>query len=105
MAMNSGVLTVSDTLDVHAFPVDAQNALESGNVPSSSVRDEAIRARLADVAQQEVRRRRLLEILRRPTPAWNPDDHPDIDAAGGAAEWVRKLRSEAERGFERRTRN
>jgi hypothetical protein len=64
--------------------------------------DDAIRARLADTARQEENRRRLREILRKPTPAWNPDDHPDIEAAGGAAAWVRKLRSEAELGFRRR---
>lgn len=80
--MNSGILTVSDTLDVRPFPVDVQNALGSENAPSSSVRDDAIRARLADVARQEEKRRRLLAFLERETPAWNPDDHPDIDAAG-----------------------
>jgi hypothetical protein len=65
-------------------------------------RDDEIRARLADAAAQVARRQRLLEILRRPTPAWNPEDHPDIDAAGGAAAWVRKMRAEEESGFRAR---
>ncbi|MGD1154589.1 MAG: hypothetical protein ABSA41_02050 [Terriglobia bacterium] len=59
---------------------------------------------LAEVARREVRRRRLLAFLGRETPAWNPDDHPDIDAAGGAAAWVRKLRREADKASMRRTR-
>lgn len=101
--MHSGVLTVSDTLDVHPFPVDGQNALGPQDVPSP-VGDDAIRARLADHARQEERRRRLSEILMRRTPAWKPEDHPEIDAAGGAAAWVKKLRAEAEEGFRRRAR-
>ena len=101
--MNSGILTVSDTLDVRPFPVGAQNALGPGNAPPSSVRDDAIRARLGDVARQEEKRRRLLAFLERETPAWSPDDHPDIDAAGGAAAWVKKLRHEAELASRRRT--
>lgn len=47
---------------------------------------------LAEVAAREVRRRRLLGILAGDAPLWNPDDHPEIDKAGGAAAWVRKLR-------------
>ena len=101
--MDTGVLTVSDTLDVHPFPADAQNASGLENVPAS-VQDEAIRARLADVARQEENRRRLSAFFERDTPAWNPDDHPDIDAAGGAAAWVRKMRREADRASLRRSR-
>lgn len=100
--MNTGVLTISDTLDVRPFPVDGQNPFGSENAPPST-RDDAIRARLADVNRQEEKRRRLQAFLDRDTPAWNPEDHPDIGAAGGAAAWVRKLRSEAEQGFRRRT--
>ena len=102
--MNTGVLTVSDTLDVHPFPVDAESTREP-EIVLCSVRDEAIRARLTDVVRQEEKRRRLSAFLKSDTPAWNPDDHPDINAAGGAAAWVRKLRSEAEQGFERRARD
>jgi uncharacterized protein YfaQ (DUF2300 family) len=61
-----------------------------------------VRVRLADAARQEEKRRRLQAFLASETPAWNPDDHPDIDAAGGAAAWVRKLRDEWEEGFKKR---
>jgi hypothetical protein len=59
---------------------------------------------LSEVAAREVRRRRLLEILNRDAPVWDPADHPDIEEAGGAAAWVRKLRHEAEKASRRRTR-
>ena len=59
---------------------------------------------LAEVAAREVRRRRLLEILARDIPPWNPADHPDIEKAGGAAGWVRKLRREADKASKRRIR-
>jgi hypothetical protein len=66
--------------------------------------DQAIRARLADVARQEEKRRRLQAFLERESPAWNPDDHPDIDAAGGAAAWVKKMRRESDQASLRRIR-
>jgi hypothetical protein len=59
---------------------------------------------LSEVAAKEVRRRRLLAALSRDTPAWDPADHPDIEEAGGAAAWVRKLRREAEKASQRRLR-
>jgi hypothetical protein len=59
--------------------------------------------RLSEVAAREVRRR-LLEILNRDAPVWDPADHPDIEEAGGAAAWVRKLRREAEKASRRRMR-
>jgi hypothetical protein len=52
-----------------------------------------------------VRRHRLIEILSRDTPAWDPADHPDIEKAGGAAAWVRKLRREADKASMRRIRS
>ncbi|MGD0921659.1 MAG: hypothetical protein ABSA70_07855 [Terriglobia bacterium] len=59
---------------------------------------------LAEVATREVRRRRLLAILNKDAPAWKPTDHPDIEKAGGAAGWVRKIRREADRSSRRRLR-
>jgi hypothetical protein len=59
---------------------------------------------LTEIARREVKRRRLLAFLERETPAWNPDRHPDIDAAGGAAAWVKKMRHEADRASLRRSR-
>lgn len=52
----------------------------------------------------QARRRRLLEILSRGAPAWDPADHPEIEAAGGAAAWVRKLRREFDEASMRRIR-
>jgi len=50
---------------------------------------------LAEVAEREVRRRRLRALLEQPGPWWNPEDHPELRR--GAAAWVRKLRQEGER--------
>ncbi len=59
---------------------------------------------LSEVAAREVRRHRLLEILNRDAPVWDPADHPDIEEAGGAAAWVRKMRREADKASRRRAR-
>ena len=45
---------------------------------------------LAEVAQQEVRRRKLLAVLDRKDPAWKAKDHPELKR--GAAAWVSKMR-------------
>jgi hypothetical protein len=55
-------------------------------------------------AAQEMRRRQLLEAFSRKAPAWGPAEHPDIEEAGGAAAWVRKLRLEADEASRQRTR-
>ena len=57
---------------------------------------------LTEVAEREVKRQRLLKFLARKKPAWNPADHPEIDAAGGGAAWVRKMRQEAEKASRKR---
>ena len=59
---------------------------------------------LSEVAAREVRRRRLLEILNRDAPVWDPANHPDIEEAGGAAAWVKEVRREADKASRRRTR-
>jgi hypothetical protein len=59
---------------------------------------------LAEVAAREVRRRRLLALLDKESRLWDPAEHPDIEEAGGAAGWVRKLRRETELASRRRTR-
>jgi len=59
---------------------------------------------LSQAALREARRRRLLETLKREGPAWDPADHPDIEEAGGAAAWVRKLRREADKASRQRLR-
>jgi hypothetical protein len=45
---------------------------------------------LAEVAQQEVRRRKLLAVLDRDEPAWKAKDHPELKR--GAAAWISKMR-------------
>jgi hypothetical protein len=49
---------------------------------------------LVDTAREEVRRQKLLHFLGSKDPAWKTKDHPEL--AGGAASWVRKLRTESE---------
>jgi hypothetical protein len=43
---------------------------------------------LVDVLREEVRRRRLLQMLDDPEPIWKDEDHPEL--AGGSETWVRK---------------
>jgi hypothetical protein len=57
---------------------------------------------LAEVAEREVKRRRLIEFLSSKEPVWDPADHPEIEAAGGAAAWVRKMRQAAGKASRRR---
>ena len=42
-------------------------------------------------------RRRLLEILSRSAPAWDPADHPEIKEARGFAAWVGRVRRVADK--------
>ena len=49
---------------------------------------------LVDTAREEVRRQKLLHFLDTKEPSWKTKDHPEL--AGGAASWVRKLRTESE---------
>jgi hypothetical protein len=53
---------------------------------------------LADLARREIKRRHLLEVFKREEPLWKDEDHPELK--DGAAEWVRKMRAEAETRFE-----
>lgn len=49
---------------------------------------------LTEVIREEVRRRRLLQILSNPEPIWKDEDHPEL--VEGSEAWVRKLRAEDE---------
>jgi hypothetical protein len=49
---------------------------------------------LVETAREEVRRQKLLHFLGSKDSAWKTKDHPEL--AGGAASWVRKLRTESE---------
>jgi len=48
---------------------------------------------LLELAEKEVKRRKLLTILESEEPIWKDEDHPEI-AAQGAAAWVHNLRHE-----------
>lgn len=48
---------------------------------------------LTELAEKEVKRRRLLAFLERDEPAWKDENHPEL-VAMGTAEWVRSLRNE-----------
>ncbi len=54
---------------------------------------------LTELAAQEVKRLRLLRALEHPKPAWKEQNHPELKAGSGA--WVRKLRRQDERRFQR----
>jgi hypothetical protein len=58
---------------------------------------------LADLARREIKRRHLLEVFKAEQPIWKDEDHPELK--DGAAEWVRKMRSESEARFESIQRN
>ena len=45
---------------------------------------------LAEIAQQEVRRRKLLALLEKEEPAWKAKDHPELKR--GATSWVSEMR-------------
>jgi len=94
--MAAEILTVGDTHCIHPFEDVEAEAIQA--------LEDSVRSRLADVARQEEKRRHVLKVLDRPTPPWNPLDHPELEAEGGAAAWVKKLRHEAELASRRRTR-
>jgi hypothetical protein len=51
------------------------------------------------LAQDEIKRRRLLEVFKTEVPIWKDEDHPELK--DGAWEWVRKMRAESEARFEK----
>jgi hypothetical protein len=54
---------------------------------------------LADLAEREIKRQKLLDILKREDPIWKDEDHRELK--DGAAAWVRKIRAEDEDRFEK----
>ena len=48
---------------------------------------------LAEVAREEIQRRRQREALQAAAGSWKDKDHPELK--GGSAAWVRKMRAKA----------
>ena len=48
---------------------------------------------LAEVAREEIQRRRQREALQAAAGSWKDKDHPELK--GGSAAWVRKMRAES----------
>ena len=49
---------------------------------------------LVETARNEVRRQKLLQFLQSEKSGWTKKNHPEL--TGGAAAWVRKLRTDSE---------
>ncbi len=56
---------------------------------------------LTEAAEKELMRRRQMEALKVAAGAWKDKDHPELKQ--GSAKWVRKLRQESERRFQKVT--
>ena len=56
---------------------------------------------LMEAAEKELMRRRQLAALKAAAGAWKDKDHPELKQ--GPAVWVRKLRRESERRFQKIT--
>jgi metal-responsive CopG/Arc/MetJ family transcriptional regulator len=54
---------------------------------------------LAEVAREEIQRRRQRSALKKAAGAWKDEDHPELKH--GAATWVRRMRAESESRFQR----
>jgi hypothetical protein len=54
---------------------------------------------LAELARREIKRQRLLKVFGGSEPLWKDEDHPEL--AGGAEDYIRKLRSESEERLKR----
>lgn len=50
---------------------------------------------LAEVANKEIKRLKLLALLSDPNPVWKSQDHPELK--DGAAVWIRESRREDEK--------
>ena len=47
---------------------------------------------VVEILQNEIKRRRLIQILSEDTPMWKDEDHPELK--NGAYAWVRKMRDD-----------
>jgi hypothetical protein len=54
---------------------------------------------LVELAKREIKLNRQRNALRAARGAWKTEDHPEL--ANGAAEWVREIRQESTKRFEK----
>ncbi len=54
---------------------------------------------LVDLAKREIKLNRQRQALRAAKGAWKPEDHPEL--AQGSAQWVRDIRQESVKRFEK----
>lgn len=54
---------------------------------------------VVEVLEREIRRSEQLEALHEAVGAWRDEDHPEL--AGGSEAWVRQMRRESEKRFEK----
>ncbi len=54
---------------------------------------------LVELAKREIKLNRQRQALRAATGAWKSEDHPEL--ARGAANWVREIRQESVKRFEK----
>lgn len=54
---------------------------------------------LVELAKREIKLNRQRQALRAATGAWKAEDHPEL--AGGAASWVREIRQDSVKRFEK----
>lgn len=54
---------------------------------------------LVELARREIKRQKLLKVFENKEPIWRDVDHPEF--AGESDAWVREMRAEAEKRFER----
>jgi hypothetical protein len=54
---------------------------------------------LVELAEREIKLNRRRQALRAAKGAWKTKDHPEL--AGGAASWVREMRQESVKRFEK----
>ena len=54
---------------------------------------------LVELAKREIKLNRQRQALQAATGAWKTEDHPEL--AGGAANWVREIRQDSVKRFEK----
>jgi len=56
---------------------------------------------ISEATERELMRRRQIEALKAAAGAWKDKDHPELEQ--GSAKWVRKLRQDSQKRFQKGT--